>query len=118
MARERRAAKPRNLLSRLRQMHYATVKHLSADLAAKRYSSVELTRHFLNRINTLNETLHCFITLDEGLSLAQARRADEMLASGRRQPLTGIPVAHKDIFCTAGWKTSCGSRMLDNFISP
>jgi aspartyl-tRNA(Asn)/glutamyl-tRNA(Gln) amidotransferase subunit A len=99
-------------------MHHATVKHLSADLAAKRYSSVELTRHFLNRINTLNETLHCFITLDEEFSLAQARRADEMLASGRRELLTGIPVAHKDIFCTAGWKTSCGSRMLDNFISP
>src|SRR5262245_59215817 len=99
-------------------MHHATVKNLSADLAAKKYSSVELTRHFLNRIKTLNDRLNCFITVDEQLSLAQAQAADEMRASGRAQPLTGVPIAHKDIFCTAGWRTSCGSRMLDNFTSP
>ena len=99
-------------------MHHATVKSLSADLAAKKYSSVELTQHFLNRIKTLNGRLNCFIALDEQLSLAQARAADAMRAAGNAHLLTGVPVAHKDIFCTAGWKTSCGSRMLDNFISP
>ncbi len=99
-------------------MHHATLKNLSADLSAKHYSSVELTRHFLNRIKKLNGRLRCFITLDEERSLAQARAADEMRAAGRSAPLTGIPVAHKDIFCAAGWTTTCGSKMLSNFVSP
>jgi aspartyl-tRNA(Asn)/glutamyl-tRNA(Gln) amidotransferase subunit A len=91
---------------------------MSADLAARKVSSVELTRHFLNRINALNGKLNCFVTLDEDASLKQARAADEMRAAGRAGPLTGIPVAHKDIFCAAGWKTTCGSRMLSNFVAP
>jgi aspartyl-tRNA(Asn)/glutamyl-tRNA(Gln) amidotransferase subunit A len=99
-------------------VHRATVKSLSADLAARKVSSVELTRHFLNRINALNGKLNCFVTLDEDASLKQARAADEMRAAGRAGPLTGIPVAHKDIFCAAGWKTTCGSRMLSNFVAP
>ena len=100
------------------QLHHATVKGLAADLAARKVSSVELTRHFLNRINTLNGALNCFITLDEERSLAQARAADAQLAAGRGGLLAGIPVAHKDIFCAAGWKTTCGSRMLSTFVSP
>jgi aspartyl-tRNA(Asn)/glutamyl-tRNA(Gln) amidotransferase subunit A len=99
-------------------VHNATVKELSAGLAARRYSSVELTRHFLKRISTLNDTYRCYIGLDEEASLAQARSADGMLAAGRGQSLTGIPVAQKDIFCARGWLTTCGSKMLSNFRSP
>jgi aspartyl-tRNA(Asn)/glutamyl-tRNA(Gln) amidotransferase subunit A len=99
-------------------MHNATIKSLSADLAARRVSAVELTRHFLRRIKALNDKLNCFITLDEEASLEQARGADAMRAAGKGGPLTGVPVAHKDIFCSKGWLTTCGSRMLSNFVSP
>ncbi len=99
-------------------MHNATIKSLSVDLAARRVSSVELTQHFLSRIKALNGKLNCFITLDEALSLHQARAADGLRAAGRAQPLTGIPVAQKDIFCARGWPTTCGSKMLSNFVSP
>jgi aspartyl-tRNA(Asn)/glutamyl-tRNA(Gln) amidotransferase subunit A len=99
-------------------MHNATIKSLSADLAARRFSSVELTQHFLKRIKALNGRLNCYITLDEALSLEQARAADAMLAAGRGQVLTGIPVAQKDIFCARGWLTTCGSKMLSGFKSP
>ena len=99
-------------------MHHATLKSLSADLAAKRLSSVEATRHFLRRIKALDSQYHSFITLDEEQSLAQARAADARLAAGRGGPLTGVPVAQKDIFCAKGWLTTCGSRMLANFVSP
>src|SRR5688572_33339972 len=96
-------------------MHNATIKSLSADLAARRVSAVELTGHFLRRIKALNDKLNCFITLDEDATLEQARGADAMLAAGKGGPLTGVPVAHKDIFCSKGWLTTCGSRMLSNF---
>ena len=99
-------------------MHNATIKSLSADLAARRVSSVELTGHFLRRIKTLNDKLNCFITCDEEASLKQARHADAMRSAGKGGPLTGVPVAHKDIFCSKGWLTTCGSRMLSNFVSP
>jgi len=99
-------------------MHNATLKSLSAELAAKRVSSVELTRIFLNRINKLNDKLNCFITLDEDASLRQAKAADRARAAGRAQPLTGLPIAQKDIFCAKGWLTTCGSKMLSNFVSP
>jgi aspartyl-tRNA(Asn)/glutamyl-tRNA(Gln) amidotransferase subunit A len=99
-------------------MHHATIKSLSADLAARRISSVELTRHFLNRIKVLNSRYNCFITLQEEASLKQAQAADTLRASGAGQPLTGIPIAQKDIFCSKGWLTTCGSRMLSNFVSP
>jgi aspartyl-tRNA(Asn)/glutamyl-tRNA(Gln) amidotransferase subunit A len=95
-----------------------SLKQLSALLAAKKISSVELTGEFLKRSRTLNPDYNAFITINEGISLAQARTADMMLASGRAHPLTGIPVAQKDIFCTRGWRTTCGSKMLSNFISP
>ncbi len=99
-------------------MHNATLESLSAGLAGKKISSVEVTQHFLRRIKALNERYNCFITLDEEQSLAQARAADALRAAGRAQPLTGVPVAHKDIFCAKGWLTTCGSKILSNFVAP
>lgn len=96
----------------------ASLKQLSTLLAKKKISSAELTTEFLERSRTLNPAYNAFITLDEETSLAQARVADEMIAAGHAQPLTGIPIAQKDIFCSKGWLTTCGSRMLSNFISP
>ena len=91
----------------------STVTELSTALAAKKVSSVELTRLFLDRIQRLNGRLNAFITVDEKQSLAQARVADERRSRGEAGPLTGIPVAHKDIYCTTGFRTTCGSRMLE-----
>jgi aspartyl-tRNA(Asn)/glutamyl-tRNA(Gln) amidotransferase subunit A len=96
----------------------ATVSELSAALTAKKISSVELTKLFIARAKSLNGRLNAFITLDEGRSLAEARVADERRSEGGAGPLTGIPVAHKDIYCTKGMLTTCGSRMLANFVSP
>ncbi len=97
----------------------ASLSELSAALAAKTISAVELATLFLDRIDRLNPGLNAFIALDREQTLAQARAAD---ASGKvgagDTPLAGIPLAHKDIFCTKGWRTSCGSRMLENFVSP
>ena len=95
-----------------------SVRELSEDLHARRISSEELTRHFLSRIERLDPRLNSFITVCEERALAEAREADIRLAEGRAGPLTGIPYAHKDIFCTEGVKTSCASRMLDNFVAP
>ncbi len=99
-------------------MFNASLKQLSLQLAAKKISSTELTTEFLKRIKALNPEYNAFITLDEEISLAQAQAADKMRASGQAVPLTGIPIAQKDIFCTKGWLTTCGSKMLSNFVSP
>jgi len=99
-------------------MHHKTLAELSAGLAAGEFSSVELTSHFLERIDTLDARLNSFISVTRELALEQARAADERIAAGEAGALTGIPMAHKDIFCTRGVRTSCGSRMLDNFTSP
>jgi len=100
----------------------STLTALSAALAAKTISSEELTRLFLDRIRALNPRLNAFITVDEAHSLAQARVADERRAgkgnAGPAGPLTGIPIAHKDIFCTRDLRTTCGSRMLEEYTSP
>jgi len=96
----------------------ATLKELAAALTARRISSVELTRLFLDRIARAQAQLNAFITVDPDRSLAQARAADARVARGEGGPLTGIPVAHKDIFCAAGWPTTCASRMLANFTAP
>jgi len=96
----------------------ASLKELAAALAQKKISSVELTRLFLGRVAKLNGSLNAFITVDAEKSLAQARAADERIAKGLTQPLTGIPVAHKDIFVTRGWLTTCGSKILSNFVGP
>jgi aspartyl-tRNA(Asn)/glutamyl-tRNA(Gln) amidotransferase subunit A len=99
-------------------MHTKTLSELSAALSAKEFSSEELTKHFLDRIRQHDGDINSFITVDEERALAQAREADARLAAGNAGALTGIPIAQKDIFCTSGLKTTCGSRMLDNFVSP
>ncbi|HUO81902.1 MAG TPA: Asp-tRNA(Asn)/Glu-tRNA(Gln) amidotransferase subunit GatA [Gammaproteobacteria bacterium] len=99
-------------------MHSMTLAALARGLARKRFSSVELTQHCLDRIGRYASALNCFITVATDEALAAARAADERIARGDRGPLTGIPIAHKDIFCTDGLRTSCGSRMLDNFVAP
>jgi len=99
-------------------MFNSSLKALSAQLADRKISSVELTGEFLKRVDALNPVLNAFITVDPEASLAQARIADAMIASGRAGPLTGIPVAQKDIFCAKDWLTTCGSKMLSNFVSP
>jgi aspartyl-tRNA(Asn)/glutamyl-tRNA(Gln) amidotransferase subunit A len=91
---------------------------LAQALAAKELSSVELTQLYLDRIARLNPRINAFITVDAEKSLAQASAADAQRAAGTAGPLTGIPLAQKDIFCANGWLTTCGSRMLGNFVSP
>lgn len=99
-------------------MYNKTLAELAVDLKAKAYSSEELTRSLLERIGRLDPQLNSFITVTAETALAQARAADARRAAGEDGPLLGIPYAHKDIFCTDGVRTSCGSRMLDNFIAP
>ena len=99
-------------------MHHKTLAELATGLAAKDFSSVELTQHFLDRIRRHDSTLNSFITVCETQALAQAAAADAARAAGTAGPLTGIPMAQKDIFCTEGVKTTCASKMLDTFISP
>jgi len=99
-------------------LHLMTVAELSASLRSGAISSVELTRAFLARIERHQHELNAFITVSADRALAEATRADEQLAAGRGGPLTGIPIAHKDIFCTRDERTTCGSRMLSNFVSP
>jgi aspartyl-tRNA(Asn)/glutamyl-tRNA(Gln) amidotransferase subunit A len=95
-----------------------SINELHHGLLKKDFSSVELTEYFLSRIKKLNPSINAFITVDEEKSLGQAKLADEKISKGDLNPLTGIPIAQKDIFCVKGWKTTCGSLMLDNFISP
>ena len=99
-------------------LHTKTLKQLSDDLLNKTISSVELTQYYLNRIEKFDKELNSFVTVTNEQALAQAKQADARIASGDATALTGIPLAQKDIFCTEGVKTSCGSKMLDNFISP
>ncbi len=96
----------------------SSLKQLAGLLAGKKISSVELTQTFLERIRVLNPKLNAFITIDENKSLVQAKAADALIATGKAGPLTGIPVAQKDIFCAEGWLSTCGSKMLHNFVSP
>jgi aspartyl-tRNA(Asn)/glutamyl-tRNA(Gln) amidotransferase subunit A len=99
-------------------MHNKTIAELSAALRAGEVTSRELTQHFLERIRSLDGGLNAVITVTEEQALAQADAADARIAAGEGGPLTGIPLLHKDIFCTDGVRTSCGSRMLDNFVAP
>ncbi len=98
--------------------HKKTITELSALLKSGEASSVQLTEHFIARIKQHDEKLNSFITVTEDEAISAAKAADEKIKAGDAGPLTGIPIAHKDIFCTQGVKTSCGSKMLDNFISP
>ena len=99
-------------------MHDKTLTELKAGLQAGDFSSRELTEHFLERIKRHDGELNSFITVTEEQALRQADAADQEIAAGDHRLLTGLPIAHKDIFCTEGVRTSCGSRMLDNFIAP
>ena len=99
-------------------MHDKTLTELKAGLQAGDFSSRELTEHFLERIKRHDGELNSFITVTEEQALRQADAADQAIAAGDHRLLTGLPIAHKDIFCTEGVRTSCGSRMLDNFIAP
>ncbi|NKB38018.1 MAG: Asp-tRNA(Asn)/Glu-tRNA(Gln) amidotransferase subunit GatA [Gammaproteobacteria bacterium] len=95
-----------------------TLAELSALLLARKISSEELLRAYIDRNETLGRELNCFISFIPELALEQARRADKLLQTGEASALAGIPIGHKDIFCTEGIKTSCASRILDNFIAP
>ncbi|MGB1270727.1 MAG: Asp-tRNA(Asn)/Glu-tRNA(Gln) amidotransferase subunit GatA [Endozoicomonas sp.] len=99
-------------------MHDKTIAEQSQALASGKISSVELTRSYLDRIQQLDTELNSYITVTEDLALSQAKAADEQRAAGAANAMTGIPVAHKDLFCTEGVKTTCGSKILDNFIAP
>src|SRR5262249_34445261 len=90
----------------------------SAGLKAKKFSSEEITKAYLARIAQLDPQLNSFITVCEESALTAARAADKNIAQNQIKPLTGIPIAHKDIFCTKGIKTTCGSKILSNFIAP
>ena len=95
-----------------------TVVELSEALRLRKVSSVELTRAYLEKIGKKSKKLNTYITVCDELALTQAKMADQRLAKGEKNPLLGIPIAHKDIFCTKGIKTTCGSKMLENFVSP
>ncbi|KMQ75678.1 Asp-tRNA(Asn)/Glu-tRNA(Gln) amidotransferase subunit GatA [Marinobacter subterrani] len=99
-------------------MHNKSVAELSRELASGQVSSLELTQQFLDRIKREDGKYNSFITVTEEQALADARAADEQRAAGNTTPWTGIPFAHKDIFCTNGVRTTCGSRMLENFVPP
>ncbi|MEA1763188.1 Asp-tRNA(Asn)/Glu-tRNA(Gln) amidotransferase subunit GatA [Pseudomonas syringae pv. tomato] len=99
-------------------MHQMTLAEIARGLAEKKFSSEELTRVLLSRIAQLDPQLNSFISLTEDLAITQAQAADARRAAGENGPLLGAPLAHKDLFCTQGIRTSCGSRMLDNFKAP
>src|SRR5258706_2447839 len=96
----------------------ATLGELGAALAAKRISSAELTCACLERIERYGPALSAFISVDASHALERAKDADSQRARGEAEPLTGIPIAHKDILCTRAMRTTCGSRMLEDYRSP
>lgn len=95
-----------------------SIRQIQQGLASGEFSSVEITQEYLNAIKQHNSSINCYITVTDELALKQAKAADKRIASGEAEALTGVPLAQKDIFCTDGVKTSCGSKMLDNFIAP
>ena len=99
-------------------LHGRTLSELATGLESGEFSSVELTRVLLERIDAHQESLNAFITVTAEQALAAAAAADEARAAGNGGPLCGLPIVHKDLFCTAGVLTTCGSRILDNFVSP
>ncbi len=99
-------------------LHEKSLSELAAGIAAGDFTSVELTRALLERVAEHGEKLNAFVTVTADLALAAAEAADAVRAAGEGGALNGVPIVHKDIFCTRGVRTSCGSRMLDNFVSP
>ncbi|SSY80175.1 Asp-tRNA(Asn)/Glu-tRNA(Gln) amidotransferase subunit GatA [Alysiella crassa] len=95
-----------------------TLKQASDLLQSKKISATELANEYLNAIDAQNAAINAYITLDKDKTLAEAAAADARLAQGNAHPLTGLPIAFKDIFCQTGWRTACASKMLDNFIAP
>ena len=100
------------------EIHHLSTEQLIAGLHNKQFSSLELTEHFIKRIDAFDGQINSFITHTSETARAQAQAADEMRAQGDLRPLLGVPMAHKDIFCTQGVLTTCGSKMLHNFVSP
>jgi len=99
-------------------MHKKSIAELSQGLASGEFSSIELTRAYLDRIEKHSAGLNALISITADDAMAAAQLADQTRQAGNAGPLTGVPLIHKDIFCTEGVKTSCGSKMLDNFIAP
>ncbi|MBW5411622.1 Asp-tRNA(Asn)/Glu-tRNA(Gln) amidotransferase subunit GatA [Pseudomonas sp. MAG002Y] len=99
-------------------MHTLTLAEISRALSAKEFSAEELTRTLLDRIARVDPQLNSFITVTETQAIEQAKIADQRRSAGETGALLGAPIAHKDLFCTQGIRTSCGSKMLDNFIAP
>ena len=99
-------------------MYSETVTQLSLSLRRRKFSATELARCLLERIRGAQPALNAFISIEAEPALAAAAAADRLLAAGGAPPLTGVPIAHKDLFCAAGSRTTCGSRMLANFVSP
>ncbi|TCB52690.1 Asp-tRNA(Asn)/Glu-tRNA(Gln) amidotransferase subunit GatA [Acinetobacter sp. ANC 4779] len=99
-------------------LHRLSIRELSEGLAGSKFSSRELTEHYLKRIAKIDAQVHSYVTVTPEQALAQADAADALRQAGNANILTGVPIVHKDIFCTQGIKTTAGSKMLDNFISP
>ncbi len=99
-------------------LHTLSIQEISDGLKTKQFSSAELTNHLLGRIDSLDKQINSFITVTADLAREQAKFADDLRAKGDSRPLLGVPMAHKDIFCTQGVLTTCGSKMLYNFVSP
>ena len=99
-------------------MNFNSVKEILTAIKNKDISVIELTSDYLNKIKKHDDELNCFITLTEDLALNKARKIDEEIAKNKIRALSGLPIAQKDIFCTKNIKTSCGSKMLENFVSP
>ncbi|MGR3976855.1 Asp-tRNA(Asn)/Glu-tRNA(Gln) amidotransferase subunit GatA [Acinetobacter sp. 1207_04] len=99
-------------------LHRLSIREMTEGLNSAQFSSRELTQHYLNRIAHIDTQVHSYITVTAEQALAQADAADVVLKAGNASVLTGVPIAHKDIFCTQGIKTTAGSKILDNFISP
>jgi aspartyl-tRNA(Asn)/glutamyl-tRNA(Gln) amidotransferase subunit A len=102
----------------MKPLHELTIAEIQLLLQQKQFSSREITGHFLDRIAQQNSIYNCYISVDNDGALNAADAADKAIATGANGPLLGVPFAHKDIFCTQGVKTTCGSKMLDNFIPP
>ena len=98
--------------------HEQTITEILSALDSKEYSCLELTQHYLQRIDSSNTHLNAFISVNHDSAIKQANAMDKARSAGNAPRLAGLPIAHKDIFCTKGIKTSCGSQMLDNFIAP
>ncbi|MEQ1309692.1 Asp-tRNA(Asn)/Glu-tRNA(Gln) amidotransferase subunit GatA [Acinetobacter bereziniae] len=99
-------------------LHRLSIREMAEGLKSAQFSSRELTQHYLDRIAKLDDRVNSYVTVTPEYALAQADAADNLLKNGTAGTLAGVPLAHKDIFCTQGIKTSAGSKMLDNFISP